>query len=164
MSGVSKTNEGEGTWSKVQEKPGTSFQMGPLGVSHGHMLNSLGNPGILMGASHVRGPCVTDLSYSDSSPQPRAKIRYSSLSNIVKITVAQQGPRPQACKIILILQNIPGPQRLSPKSQPALEAGFYLAYTRFEQPRPAELTFFCTSCDQRKRYVSSNVSSKTVKE
>lgn len=77
VSGVSKMNEGEGTWSKVQEKPGTSFQVVPLGVSHGDMLNSLCSPGFLMGSRHEHGPCVIYLSYSDSSPQPRAKIQYS---------------------------------------------------------------------------------------
>ena len=47
-------------------------------------------------------------------------------------------------------------------SQEPASSGVYLEYAGLEQPRPAELTPSCTSCNQRKVYMSSNGSINNI--
>lgn len=114
------------------------------------------------GVSHIGmwNPCDWFLLLSLQPPTQR-KIVFT-INHMVRIIIVQPGPSSQAYKHTLIWQNIPRTQKLSPKNQLVLEAGVYLEYTGLEQPRPAELTLSCTSCNQRKVHMSSNGSINNI--
>lgn len=110
---------------------------------------------------------VTDLSYTDSSLQPEQKWAFI-INHIVGINLSGctgiAWSKVRAYENTLTRQDILRAQRLSPKSQPILEAGFYLECAGLEQLRCADITLSCTSCDQRKREISSNDSVHDTKE
>lgn len=116
--------------SKVQEKPGTSFQgSSPSGVAWTYLFSQQwcvtiqvkwcqpGNLAQTLVSMVFIGDqwqgtqgIMTDLSYSDSSPQSKIG---SHLFQLVWC-----GPRPQTYKNTLIRENIPRVQSSSPRSQP----------------------------------------------